>query len=69
MIDQTEISPDELKPCPFCGSIPRMHKDSWDTPTGKARRWWIKCGTCGSSSDEYRTPKDAFLAWQRRSNR
>ena len=60
----------ELKPCPFCGNAPQMHKDSWppDDKGNNAKRFWIRCGKCGSCSDEYLTRGAAEHAWKRRTD-
>lgn len=56
----------KLKPCPFCGSKATMHRDSWDTPSGKAVRFWVRCSKCGACSEEYLTEEKAEEAWNRR---
>lgn len=38
----TQGSPDELLPCPFCGSPARgPHRYDWDRASGDY--WWIEC--------------------------
>ena len=60
----------ELKPCPFCGSAPRMHNESWpiDREGNKAKTFWVRCGKCGSCSDEYPTAEATANAWNRRAD-
>ena len=57
---------ERLKRCPFCGSVPTLHKDTWPTPTGKAVAYWVKCSPCGASSNEYKTEDAAAAAWNKR---
>lgn len=61
---------DKLKPCPFCGHTPKLHRDRWpiDDEGHMARAFWVKCGKCGSSSNEYNTPAQAEDAWNRRTD-
>lgn len=56
----------ELKPCPFCGRDPRMHKDQWKDTSGMKKSYWVRCIHCGSCSEEYRTAEQAAAAWNRR---
>jgi hypothetical protein len=50
-----------LSPCPFCGNpIPKP-------PTSILGRWLVECGApCGGAVRDYATPKDAAMAWNRR---
>jgi Lar family restriction alleviation protein len=36
----------KLKPCPFCGNAP-------NGPNGGDSSWWIECGHCEYSMDEF----------------
>ena len=56
----------ELKPCPFCGGKTTMHRDSWETPSGKAVRFWCRCSKCGACSEEFQQEEKAAEAWNRR---
>lgn len=56
----------ELKPCPFCGSKARLHKQSWKDVRGIVTRYWVRCAPCGSCSEEYNTAEKAEAAWNRR---
>lgn len=59
----------ELKPCPFCGhSAPKLLKDRWpvDDQGHFAKAFWVRCGKCGSTSDEFKTSGEAEKAWNRR---
>lgn len=41
----------ELKPCPFCGSAPKLHYDSGNEVWGQ--RWWVRCKECDVASPSY----------------
>lgn len=36
----------ELKPCPFCGGAPKLHRQEMDG----MEHIWIQCQDCGASS-------------------
>ena len=50
----------ELKPCPFCGGKATMYTFS------VVKDYHVSCDGCGAYSDDYRTPKKAAAAWNRR---
>lgn len=53
---------EELKPCPFCGSVPEYHEH-----IGKHLRIYsvrCKCGACRVGKSK----ENAIMLWNRRSN-
>lgn len=52
--------PQELKPCPYCGSAARMvHEEAGDTAF-----YFVGCSDCGMyGPTEAITPQDAVTAW------
>lgn len=57
-----------LKPCPFCGSSPRVARKSGVTGVACRSRYYretVVC-KCGASSKEHKAPGRAVEAWNRR---
>jgi hypothetical protein len=61
-LSQHDISP---KPCPFCGSAPKMKNRSVAWSTSLARHFAIRCGACGFSPESEPTPTRAAARWNR----
>lgn len=53
----------ELKPCPFCGSVPYLKKTKH-----KEFRWAVKCSNinCGCKTERWNGPEGAIKSWNRR---
>lgn len=81
MTQRTSRTADSLLPCPFCGADERaifLHMlDSALCDEG--HRYWISCYSCGCAvglgtysngmgKPFFKTAKDAFEAWNRRTN-
>jgi Lar family restriction alleviation protein len=66
---------EELKPCPFCGSAPRLlrlveaYQDADGQHAGEYDAWFnVQCDNCGiEQGDEYRS--SAIAAWNKRASR
>lgn len=65
----------KLKPCPFCGAVDpeEQEKDKRKKRLGLLKKpgplgdvWLVICCGCGTSSNNYDTPKQAIRAWNRR---
>ena len=54
------MNENELKPCPFCGSLPEMKTTkTWD--------YYVKCTGCGASTRHFNENEiGARLTWNRR---
>lgn len=56
--------PNELKPCPFCGS-----ENIW---VGDVSRnydiWFVQCETCGATFSHFDSEVEATEAWNRRAD-
>jgi Lar family restriction alleviation protein len=69
---------DELKPCPFCGGKPKIHKKELDERFAYANEVTVQCSSCGCSrsavgdtskpgyADNSSTEKRAIEKWNRR---
>ncbi len=58
----------ELKPCPFCGGIPKMHmisQDFFDTGT-YTTGYSVFCQNCRCATEYELTQLEAIEAWNRR---
>ena len=53
---------DDLKPCPFCGSIDVEEKQYGDN------EFWVSCADCGARISEYEDYDEAIEAWNRRAD-
>ena len=70
--------PNELKPCPFCGEVPKVFScdgsGSFFVPIGTTANFYgrkidhllIRCNKCGIRTKAYKTNKGLFNAWNRR---
>ena len=65
----------ELKPCPFCGGIAKIHYEERPDPPAHYEVWLVRCMGCKASTQDYPTgnyygmeytPEDAAEAWNRR---
>lgn len=67
---------DKLKPCPFCGPMPkhplgnyktpRVFKIAWEEEWGKGNLYQVSCLWCGADQPKVNAEKDAIVAWNRR---
>lgn len=55
------MADEQLKPCPFCGCKKPMPLDN----TG-GNYTYIECRTCGASTAEYKSRKEAIVNWNSR---
>lgn len=64
----------ELKPCPFCGSEAKLHKESFGFGTNKVERVYCHCPNCGittriyAPSIDYCATDKAIEDWNTRVN-
>ncbi len=56
-----QISRQKLKPCPFCGGEPKIHRIDRSTEFFR-----IVCFNCFSDTGNYYTEKEAIEAWNKR---
>ena len=51
----------ELKPCPFCGEIPKLHRSNF------SEKYRVRCENgCGAETAPFGVKEKAILAWNRR---
>ena len=54
----------ELKPCPFCGSTPKLIDAGWDMFDGLVENsFCVDCDKCDTSTSWYDTPEQAAKSW------
>lgn len=63
--DTATITPSELKPCPFCGEIPRAAK--YDFTTSSSFPYFIEC-RCGVATDGFATQEESIKCWNTRAD-
>lgn len=57
----------ELRPCPFCGYIPRLDELHGHTGTElDVYRFRVRCKKCGVCSNLFATKEEAIEAWNTR---
>jgi len=54
---------DELKSCPFCGSVAEVHYQPFDCAPDMYR---VDCFSCGAGVELYDTEEQAITAWNTR---
>lgn len=64
----------QLKPCPFCGSEAKLHKESFGFGTDKVERVYCRCPNCEittrvyAPSIDYCATNKAIEVWNTRVN-
>lgn len=51
-----------LLPCPFCGSVARIHEDKF----GFSTEYGVMCDECQAITSTFLQPKQAIEVWNRR---
>ena len=58
---------EELKPCPFCGTIPKLFSiQNEDANKLSPLKWIVRCQRCGANQLPFGSDHDAVEAWNRR---
>ena len=70
------MSAPKLKPCPFCGPMPKHPLGRYPTPRvfrtireeewGTGKVYQVVCLYCGAEQPRVSTERDAIAAWNRR---